>query len=435
MLRIIDKTTANPKPIVNCPAEGLFELRNKRTRTAKSFLLKSGLHRQIITIGHQHYWNGLEWLDIDNRVAKTEFGYECTETSYFWLAHQTGIGCNYKSRTGGFSRMKLLSVGGNSVVHSEPEAEDNCLHYNNIALDTDFNWQLLPSKVSGWVTLHSDMAPREWVWEFIHSDKVVIARTTMGIDAEGNKLEIECDMETTVLKDGLYRTRLTKTWTGRVGVRNRKTRKMEWSDNPVYPVAIDPDVSEEITADADDGHEVMLSWNYTSISFGYGMMGMPPLTPGWIFDSVAITNAKALSLANFKINQTGYGSPDAYGNIFGWDVDTATAFGMGTFPSTVTRTTASTSLPGTGSTGQRTFDVTTIVEEITERAGWATGNNLSLVGISGYTNQYNYQTFSDYPDSGNHGRLEVDYAGGGGGPAALPPTALDLFSSSIIQGN
>jgi hypothetical protein len=330
--------------------------------------------------------------------------------------------------------MKLLSVGGNPVIHSGPEADDNCLHYTNIALDTDFHWQLFPSKVSGWVTLHSDIAPREWVWEFIHSDKVVIARTTNGFDSEGNKLEIECDIETTVLKDGLYRTRLTKTWTGRVGVKNRKTRKMEWNDSPVYPVAIDPDVSEEIVAEFDDGFEDMLTWTDTSINLGYGMFSVSH--PAWRFQTVSVTNAKALSLANFKINQTGYGSPDAYGTIYGYDTDDARRWGYtdespAPYPTSVTKTTASTSLPGTGSTGQRTFDITTIVEEITVRGGWATGNDLAIFAIGAYANQYSYQSFSDYPSSGNHGRLEIDYTSVGG-VTPLPPTTLDVFSSSIF---
>jgi hypothetical protein len=328
--------------------------------------------------------------------------------------------------------MKLVSVDGNPAIYSKPEADDNCLHYSNIALDTDFNWQLLPSKVSGWITLHSDMAPRQWTWEFIHSDKVVIARTRKGVDAEGNSLEIECDMETTVLKEGLYRTRLTKTWTGRVGVRNRKTRKMEWSDNPVYPVAIDPDISEEIVAANDNGYENDGSWYTSAVRFGYASQ---LINAGWRFQTVAVPNGDDIDLATFKSYVTLYGSPDAYGTMYGYDTDDAVAFSNGKLPNSLAKTTASTSFPKQTSNGQKSFTVTGIVQEIIVRGGWSTGNDLSLFVIAASASQYNYQYHSYYPDSGKHGRLEIDYsAPAGGGAAPLPLSALDIFSPSIIQG-
>lgn len=422
---------ANPKASVECPEDGLFELVHKRTRTGKSFLLKSGLRRQIVTIGHQHYWDGESWHDVDNSVVESEFGFECNKTSYFWRAHQTGIGCNYKSRLGGFSRMKLLSVGGKTPQQSIGSAKDNCLNYPAIAMDTAFHWQLLASKVSGWVTLHSEHAPREWAWEFIHSGGVGIARTKRGIDSEGRPLEIECDIETEELKPGLYRTILKKRWTGRVGSRNKTTRKMEWSDKATYPVAIDPDISEQIVAEADNGYQMDGSgsgsaWYTSDIKFGHAAEAL--INCGWRFQTVAVAQADTIDLANFKIYQTVAGTPDASGKMYGYDTDDAAAFSDSKLPDTLAKTSASTTIPQGASYTQQTFAVTAIVQEIVNRGGWSSNNDLSVFVIADSSNQYSYQYFSLYSSPGKHGRLEIDYSGVSG-----PVATNNVFKLRAVQ--
>ena len=411
--RSIEISTVNPKPIVECPEMAMFELKSRRTRNGKSFRLFSGLNRQIITIGHQHYWDGSEWQEIDNRVVKTEFGFECFRTSYFWQAHQTGIGCNYKSRLGGFSRMKLLHIGNNEVGYSvNVTPDDNCLHYSAVALDTDFHWQLLPSKISGWITLHSDDAPREWVWEFIHSDKVVIARSRQGIDAKGRKLEIECDIETSKIKDGLYRTILTKRWTGRVSTRDPVTRQREWTEDVVYPVAIDPDISEQIIAIEDDGYEYDSTW-YNADSgpaIGEGV-SYNLYHAGWRFQTVAVPlSGDTIDLANFKIYQLANTDP-AIATLFGDDVDDSAAWATASRPTLRAKTTASTYVPESYGAAHDTIHVVTaIIQEIVDRGGWATGNDISLFMIGDINNTGDKTGFYQYAENGKHGRLEIDYS-------------------------
>jgi hypothetical protein len=432
-VKSITLAEANPKPIVHTPEQALFEITANRTRTGKSFLMKKGNRRQIITIGHQHYYDGEFWQDVDNTVLSTDRGFECWKTSYFFLAHQTGIGCNYKSRAGGFSRMKLLSVDGYAPEFSKPQPHENCLHYEAIAEDTDFHWQLLPSKVSGWVTLYSDAAPREWKWEFVHSGKVCIARSKMGIDAEGNKLEIECDIDTEKIKPGLYRTILTKRWTGRVITRNKKTRKQEFGLCPVYPVCIDPDISEEITADINDGYESSGAWSYNMNPIKLGYSTGVAYHPGWRFIGACVgRTGDSIDLANFKINQASYYNNGGAGVMYGVDEDSAANFST-TRPSLATKTTATATWSANAGTGQLTENVTAIVSEITGRAGFSSGNNIAVFIITTDSSS-NYCTFSYYPDSGNHGRLEIDYTTSGGGGGGGLTINNKVFENSVIRG-
>lgn len=405
-------TTENTKAAIAPPETAMWENLHLRTRTGKSFRLKSGLNRQIITIGPQHYRDADGWQDIDNRVqAANSRQFEVTKAPYLWQNHRNGIGCSYKSRKGGFARMRLTSIGGRRLKWVEkPTPGGVCLKQFSVATATDFHWQLKPERVAGWMTLHDATAPREWEWEFVHGKGVGIARSMRGFDGLNRPLEIKCESSTEKFRNGLYRTVLRKRWTGRVAERNPATRAKTWTRDVVWPVAIDPDISEEIVADGDDGRETNgSSWDSTAVWIGYGGYNS---NPAFRFQTITVDQADTIDLGVLKVNQTFNQGSGGVGTIWFADEDDAAAWSSSVRPSTKTKTTASVAWTAAG-TGQRSFTVTSLLQEVVNRGGFASGNAVSVFGIE--SSIYgNLNRISDYPSSGNHGRLEIDYTGVGG---------------------
>lgn len=409
------RETVDPTPIIERPESALWENVHRRTRTGKSFRLKSGLNRQIISIGPQHYWDG-GWQDINcNIEAWDSKTFELWKAAYFWRNQPGRVGCVYKSRKGGFARMYLKSF-----QPTIPYAKDNNLHYPAVALDTDVHFQLRPEVCAAWITLHSEHAPRQWEWEFYHRKPIGIARNVRGWDANGNQLDLHIDSSTEKLGNGLRRTRLVKRWSGAAVEqfgRRRDTRLVD----PAYPVVIDPDISEEIVDDNDDGTDGGF-WSNTKVQLGD--LGGGDLHPGFRFQGIAIDQADTIDLSTFKIYMGYSMGSGGSGTIYGYDTDDAAAWGT-PLPSTVTKTSASTSWPASASSGQKTFTVTSIVQEIVDRGSWGNGNDMSVFGISDAAAN-NGSQFADYPSSGNHGRLEIDYTGGGAGTSPKGPLGHPL---------
>lgn len=414
------RATCDPTPRYD-PPEGAVELVGLRRRHSKSFLLPNGLHRQVITIGPQHYRDGDLWHEIDTRLVGWQAGLlECRRAGYFFRNLPGRAGFSFKSRAGGFATLRLVRVGGLDVAGGLAcEADNNCLYYRGIAPDADLHFQLLPAKVQAWATLHSEHAPREWEWEVLHAPPVGVAVNVRGWDAAGRAVEIVSERATERLSNGTLRTRLVKRWTGAVWERDQRTRERRRVE-PAYPVVLDPDISEEIVAMADNGTELVDYGSWYDFLCHLGHVAGSGRNPGWRFQGVAVPNSgDSIDLATFKINCSLVTGAGGSGTMYGYDADDAAAFSGTNRPSVLAKTTASASWsPST--TGQKTVDVTSVVQEIVDRVGWSSGNDISLFALEA-SSAGNYSAFYIYFSSGNHGRLEIDYTAGGGGSASLPP--------------
>lgn len=148
-----------------------------------------------------------------------------------------------------------------------------------------------------------------------------------------------------------------------------------------------------IAADADDGQEEAgTTWNdrtdegyYTGEVFGV----QADTTPSEVkrgalrFTGVTIAQGTVLTSAILTFRLTGGNSLDATNSVItitGDDVDNSAALSSSHRPSSGwTNTTATVTKNGLSTTGiDYTVDITTIVQEIIDRAGWASGNSLSL---------------------------------------------------------
>ncbi len=176
-------------------------------------------------------------------------------------------------------------------------------------------------------------------------------------------------------------------------------------------------VSIHITADADDGEQVV----------GVGIASGDPVTSGWTgffnteligflrFLSVGVPVGTTITAATITLNVVGItGTPDT--TIYGVDADNASAFAdPGNLPSNATPTTASYDADPAG-TGTFVLTVTDIVAEIVARAGWASGNNIAFIIRDNFGSGSNNWSAEDYHDAGTaEAVLDVTYTAGGGG--------------------
>lgn len=124
------------------------------------------------------------------------------------------------------------------------------------------------------------------------------------------------------------------------------------------------------------------------------------------FTSVTIPQAATISSATLTtFNQSQTGTPLVFWQ--GWNADNSgtCSFG-GNLPSNVSKTTAT----GTFnlSTGTVVHTVTTIIQEIINRSGWASGNALNLLVLDNSSVPGNYSLWDIY-SAGTGAQLDVTY--------------------------
>jgi hypothetical protein len=131
---------------------------------------------------------------------------------------------------------------------------------------------------------------------------------------------------------------------------------------------------------------------------------------GWRFQNVTIDQGATINSAEFSVEVlavTGTPQLEMHGN----DVDDAAVWGAGNLPSNITQTTAASTVDNFTSTGVQTVDVTAIVQEIINRAGWASGNDLALVLFDDQASDGNYAEVADFSHAtAQEGRLSINYA-------------------------
>lgn len=155
-----------------------------------------------------------------------------------------------------------------------------------------------------------------------------------------------------------------------------------------------------IVDDGDDGEDrvgVDGDWRSNDPAWNYGMYfgssggSFGQAHVGYRFRNVTVAKNATITSAKFVVLQHRYyGSTVAsVGTWYGWNVDNAPQFSTTNKPSTIVganRTTASAPWVDTASPdGYETMvehDVTPIVQELVNRAGWASGNSMALFALS-----------------------------------------------------
>ena len=226
-----------------------------------------------------------------------------------------------------------------------------------------------------------------------------------------------------VKTDGVTRTyTVTETFTGRTRFVDSTTMARAWVADVAYPVEIDVTVNESVGTTADDGYGREYSYWRTNKVVSKRLTGGGKYS-GWRFTTVDVPNAATITSATLTVNVTSKNATGT-GTIKGQATDSAGSWAdfSANSPGTMSGTTATTSYSVPASTGSQAIDVTTIVQEIVNRAGWAANNDIRIgftdVSTFGAVNQYVY--FEDYAAAGTaQATLDIVYTAGG---AAGQPT-------------
>jgi len=413
-------------PVIQKPADAIAELVEHRTLHAKRFAMADGTHKILHTIGRVHFQDDdgqLKDIETDLSVEDGTGDIVAASLPFRFRLLKTGVGYLYQSRSGGTIRVELRRVGGTAIDTAATFAftrDKNRITFANVATGLDIVIQVNRGGLQIFRVLKSANAAKSWRWVVIYdvAGQSKIGTTIEGKDAGNRKLAglTLANGSATDNGNGTSTYLCNETWDGTVVTRDPVTRIPSITSDPQYPVTIDPDVSEEIPANRDDSQERAGSWNYHYTAVGWtGGGGGAPTNTGLRFTTVAVANGATISLAEIKLKVTGkaYGAYGG-GTLYGVDEDNAAGLDGGSRkPSALTKTSASASLPAPTSTGIKAYDVTSIVQEIVNRAGWASGNSMAFVAIG--TGTTNGETnFEDFANAGtDEALLEITLAGAG----------------------
>ena len=195
-------------------------------------------------------------------------------------------------------------------------------------------------------------------------------------------------------------------------------------------------VDEQIASNAGDGHEYGpdTSWKGNGYDSDGWALGFAVATDsrcdaGLVFEGVAVPNAATIDVAYLEIFAKWQGSDVANTPIamkgFAEDNPSTFATDGSNRPSTRTKTTASvTQTLGTitDETFKQLDSIVTVVQEIVNRAGFVSGNNMGFVIEENASASAQRGQFNDYNYSAaNAAKLHIEYTSGG---AAVKPKTL-----------
>lgn len=379
------------------------EIKSLRTVTSKTFRTGPASYRLRKTMGPPlHYLkNGrLEDVDITPRFDRGDL---LIDKAPFALRLKRGLPAyRYRGLSGEVS-VELVALGESKPAkRNASDTGQGGLLWSAIAKDTDY--AIIPRQdgCATILTLYSDDAPKTWTWEII-GDRHML-RDIVGYDAKRRRCEIE------VRQEG---DRLVATWTGRVidrGIaraRAANKHKSPWSDDPAYPVSIDPTVNETLSAGSDDiaGVHVQtffgsvpiqshnLSSSYLGVFSTAGVYFNFKVSSGFRFQGVAVPPGATIDAAVLAF-QSGPVNGIPLARVFGLDADNANSWNAvytasnkypGTYTGTVApmvigmpKTAAYALLSGPASYTAETIGISAVVQEIVNRAGWSSSNDMAF---------------------------------------------------------
>jgi hypothetical protein len=401
--------------------EGKTERRELRTANSKTFLHaeKAGDGKEIrtchATIGAVCYVSddgSLRSIDTTIRDLDGVIGVEWAP--YRFTLHSAGIGFDFESREGGNVSVKLIGIGGDkfaSDVSLKPEIEDNVVTFPDVRPGCDIVFKCLNQRVKTLRILRDANAPRTFDWQ-VESDKPELIDSTLtGNDATGNDLELVATVDGDVVHEE---------WTGKTKViADPATRIKSLSDDVIYPVDIDPTVAANEAVAGDDGCEnsAGASWSGGS-NINVVKFAGTTYHGGARVAGLTVPQGSTISSATLTVKVKNKAGSGSNGTVTARAHDDAPQFGSGAdLPSAVSKTTATATIDGT-TLGIKSIGVTAIIQEIVNRAGWASGGHVAfpvICAAGSYTNGF-YLT--SYEDSGtDEPSLSVTYTAAAGGTA------------------
>jgi hypothetical protein len=425
----------------------LLERRDLRSRRTKTFevvgwrdWLGRKRYRTVAGVDPLHWKDAAgHWRDVDLRWTQHGTWFAITEAPYQAWFDPSTFTLRYLSRTKGDLRMRLVSIDGQppTPVTPQPFFTGDRMRIADIGSGVSLVLVAHPHGPEFYRYIAGPTLPT-LVWEFDQSEDLGDVRTNVfnmgGNDNHGDFaadrraealprnqrriVEVVVERSPDVVAHGRRSHTVLERLTGRTKWRDPKTRTPEWrgADELRFPVFLDVQVIEDVVATDDDGHGITAPLWYSAITMNY-------LTnlylPAWRFQTVDVPAGATIDSASLRVEVVISGNYAA--TLYGENVDDAAIWtnNSANSPTAMAATTANTAFTGFGTTGQKTFDVKTIIAEIVARPGWAANQDIRL-GAKTPTGGANVVKFiaTGY-GSGTVGRLTIDYTAGGGGSAPM----------------
>jgi len=425
------------------PAGHKGEIANLRTLSSKTFDMGKGRRICACLAGLAHVPSDLarfdskgsfSWADPDITITLVKGIYQVRGGWFKANVDVANISVQYISRSGTKLRMRLDKIGGNkAIVPSSITVENNYITWHDVAPDIDIQLQFRPERMEWFKRMKSATAARQFDWT-IQEDNDNLDK--FDGNSTGNDNEYQTDTPnqrtfkaTTSFKfiknvNGITTTRFREIWDGSITQLDPVTHVKSKVFNPIYPVSLDASVSINISDTLDDGHQGGYGyWKHTGNAYNYIVVSYNYPTgyrPAHRFTSVGVPKDATINTATLDLQKQRNYSANLSVDFYGEDVDNAsqwTANQSGGMVSGITKTTAKTTESGTqwGYTGLLQVDIKSIVEEITTRAGWVSGNAMRIACPNAIGGVSGAQNWHDLSKSGSPvvAQLNIDYTVGG----------------------
>lgn len=185
------------------------------------------------------------------------------------------------------------------------------------------------------------------------------------------------------------------------------------------------------TTNDDGGKQGSRAWSTSSIWLGYDSywgqnIGM------FRFNNVTIPQGATITSAKITIKAAGENNNPFALRVYGIDEDDTANFSSD--PTGRTKTTAYVDWSPSGFLDETTYDtpnIATVVKEIVDRAGWASGNDIGFFITNTSTTNREVNIY-DYSDNASYSALlTVEYVDGGSPSPSLSPSLSPSRSSSV----
>ncbi len=244
------------------------EVLNFRTQHSKTFYRGGKFHlRSCLYPLHFKTPDGAwEDIDMDIRNGKVTQGVYDAEL----MPDGYGYTIKHKDDTEGFT-IRLKTLGGEEPVFKEPKIKGNEALWKQIVPGVDLLIRFHPHRVRIWRTLHTAESPKDIQWEVVegksrNKDKnIKLTEYIEGYDAEKNMVHSVRVTSDSVDLDERVSYTLNDEFTGQTIVMAKDTRRKNFTEDVMYPVAIDADIDVKINANANDGAD-SIQYNYASVT-------------------------------------------------------------------------------------------------------------------------------------------------------------------------
>ena len=395
------------------------ELTKHRTHRTKTWHIARNRFKKRFSAGPLHFERDGKLVDID-LTDRLDRGHCLIDQAPFALRVDPNIPAyRYTNGKGGEVSIELASINGNPVARRRCGRDGRAFVWRGISLNTDCRIQPSRKGVGTYLVLHSADAPRRWRWD-IGGDRRLL-RPIVGRDSRGKLLEIESRYES---------DSLVVEWTGRATTSKLLRRDNTWTEDIAWPVRIDPSVNESIVAGPDDVTTAFV--NYISTFFNSGTSYITPgfssypvfVYAGLRFQTIAIPQGVTIDSATLTLTVSSIIGNPVF-RVFAHDIDDAAAWSNpGNLAKDIVKTTAYAQITPTV-TGAYSFGITGPVQEVINRTGWASSNNIAF-GLfpQNVVSANNIQIAAFEHTTLDEAMLDVVYTVAGGAEVLLRPGGI-----------